>query len=123
MRGKSIVGDKSYKFALRIIKLSKYVIETKKDYILSNQILRCGTSIGANVKEALQAESKKDFTHKMNIALKEATETEYWLDLLYDSKIIDKKSYNSVINDCIELIKLLTSIIKTTKLKLKPING
>ena len=119
MKSNNIIEIKSYKFALRIIKLYKYLSVKKKEFLLSKQVLRSGTSIGANVKEALQAQSKSDFIHKLNIALKEASETEYWLDLLTDSEIIDTKSYESVINDCIELIKLLTSIIKTTKLKLK----
>lgn len=115
---RSIVQEKSYKFALRIIKLYKFLY-SKREYILSKQILRCGTSIGANIKEALQAESKLDFIHKLNIALKESSETEYWLQLLKDSDFIDHKSYASIYNDCIEIVKLITSIIKTTKANLK----
>ncbi|MDQ3021086.1 MAG: four helix bundle protein [Bacteroidota bacterium] len=122
MNSKNIIEIKSYKFALRIIKLYKYLTVKKKEFILSKQVLRSGTSVGANVKEALQAQSRSDFIYKLNISLKEASETEYWLDLLKDSETIDKKSYESIANDCIELIKLLTSIIKTSKSKLKTNN-
>jgi four helix bundle protein len=115
MKRKSILEEKSYKFALRMVKLYKYLIENKRDYILSKQLLRCGTSIGANVKEALQAESKPDFIHKLCIALKETSETEYWINLLYDSDLIDKRSYDSINNDCTEILRLLTSIIKTSR--------
>lgn len=95
---KNVIKDKSYNFALRIIKLYKFLCN-KNEYILSKQILRCGTLIGSNVKEALQAESKMDFIHKLNIALKETTETEYWLQLLKDSDYIDLKSYKSIYDD------------------------
>ena len=81
----NLIVDKSKSFALRIIKLYKYLVSEKKEYILSKQILRCGTSIGANVKEAIRGQSKADFYSKMNIALKEASETEYWLELLHES--------------------------------------
>ena len=120
---KSIVEEKSYKFALRIIKLYKYLKENKRDYVLSKQILRCGTSIGANIKESSQAESTPDFIHKLCIALKETSETEYWICLLYDSDLIDKRSYNSIINDCKEILKLLTSIIKTSRSNLKKLKS
>lgn len=116
---RSIIEEKSYSFALRIVKLYKFLTEEKKEFVLSKQILRCGTSIGANVKEATQAESKSDFIHKLNIALKEASETEYWLNLLNDSGYIDTKSYESIKEDCIELIKLSISIIKTSRQNLK----
>lgn len=115
----NIVADKSYAFALRIIKLYKYLVSEKKEYVLSKQILRSGTSIGALVKEAEHAQSKADFLNKMNIALKEANETEYWLMLLKDSDYIDEKSYNSIYPNAVELIKLLISIVKSTKEKLK----
>lgn len=117
MKTGSIVEEKSYKFALRIIKLYRHLAEEKKEYVLSKQILRCGTSIGANVKEALQAESKNDFIHKLSISLNEASETEYRLNLLHDSGYISKKSFESVAEDCIELIKITTAIIKTSKKK------
>ncbi|MCB0728788.1 MAG: four helix bundle protein [Ignavibacteriae bacterium] len=119
MKNKSIVEDKSYKFALRIIKLNKYLIVDSKEFILSKQLLRCGTSIGANVKEASQAESKTDFIHKLNIALKETSETEYWINLLFDSNIIEKRAYDSLLKDCTEILKLLTSIVKTSRANLK----
>jgi four helix bundle protein len=117
----NIVMNKSYAFALRIIKLYKYLISDHKEYVLSKQILRCGTSIGALVKEAEHAQSKPDFLNKMNVALKEANETEYWLMLLKDSNFIDEKSFISIQNDCIELIRLLASIVKSSKETLKKI--
>ena len=111
----SIVMIKSYAFALRVIKLYKYLISDWKEYVLSKQILRSGTSIGALIKEAEHAQSKPDFIHKMNIALKEANETEYWLMLLKDSEYIDGKSFTSIHSDNLELIKLLISIVKSLK--------
>ena len=112
----NIIASKSYTFALRIIKLYKYLITEKKEYVLSKQVLRSGTSIGALVKEAEHAQSKADFVHKMNIALKEANETEYWLMLLKDSEYIDEKNFNSIYPDSVELIKILVSIVKTSRL-------
>ena len=111
--------DKSYAFALRIIKLYKYLIAEKKEYVLSKQILRSGTSIGALVKEAEHAQSKADFLNKMNVALKEANETEYWLMLLKDSKYIEEKSFDSIHEENVEIIKLLASIVKSLKESLK----
>ena len=115
----NVVMDKSYAFALRIIKLYKYLIAEKKEYVLSKQILRSGTSIGALVKEAEHAQSKADFLNKMNIALKEANETEYWLMLLKDSKYIEEKSFDSIHEENVEIIKLLASIVKSLKESLK----
>ena len=112
----NIIASKSYTFALRIIKLYKYLVAEEKEYVLSKQVLRSGTSIGALVKEAEHAQSKADFVHKMNIALKEANETEYWLMLLKDSEYIDEKNFNSIHPENIELIKLLVSIVKTSRL-------
>ncbi len=112
---KNIVANKSYMFALRIVKLYKYLCSEQKEYILSKQVLRSGTSVGANIKEAEHAQSKKDFINKMNIALKEANETEYWLMLLKDSDYINSSSFNSIHADNVELIKLLSSIVKTSK--------
>ncbi len=89
--------------------------QQKKEFVLSKQILRCGTSIGANIREAIQAESKADFIHKMSIALKETCETEYWLNLMKDSELIDMATFESYENDCVELIKLTTAITKTSK--------
>jgi len=111
----NIVMNKSYAFALRIIKLYKHLINNEKEYVLSKQILRSGTSIGALIKEAEHAQSKADFINKMNIALKEANETEYWLMLLKDSDYLDEKSFSSLDMDSAELIKLLVSIVKTSK--------
>jgi four helix bundle protein len=111
----NVIMDKSYAFALRIIKLYKHLIGEKKEYVLSKQILRSGTSIGALVKEAEHAQSKADFLNKMNVALKEVNETEYWLMLLKDSKYIDEKSFDSIHEENVEIIKLLASIVKSTK--------
>lgn len=109
-----ILGEKTYHFALRIIKAYTY-LRSKKVVILSNQLLRSGTAIGANCREAIYAQSKADFISKLSISLKEASETAYWLELLNDSHYIENKSFESVYGDCIEIIKLLTSIISTTK--------
>lgn len=111
----NIVLNKSYSFALRIIKLYKYLIAEQKEYVLSKQVLRSGTAVGALIKEAEHAQSKADFINKMNIALKEANETEYWLMLLKDSDYLDEKSFQSIHSDSSELIKLLASIVKTSK--------
>ncbi|HEY0459034.1 MAG TPA: four helix bundle protein [Pyrinomonadaceae bacterium] len=107
--------DKSYKFALRIIKLYKHLAEENKEYVLSKQVLRSGTSIGANITEGNQAQSKSDFIHKLSIALKEAFETEYWLCLLRDSEYITEKQAESLLIDCQEVQKILTASIKTAK--------
>jgi four helix bundle protein len=117
--GKNVVREKSFLFALRVIKLNRFLQSEKREYVLSKQVLRSGTAIGALVREAEQAESNADFIHKMAIALKEAHETDYWIDLLFHSEIISKQEYNSINPDIIELIKLLTSIIKTAKQKTK----
>ena len=109
----NLIVDKSKSFALRIIKLYKYLVSEKKEYILSKQILRCGTSIGANVKEAIRGQSKADFYSKMNIALKEASESEYWLELLHESDYIESVHFQSIYSDCQELLKILMSITKT----------
>ena len=111
----NVIVDKSKAFALRIIKLYKYLCDDKKEFVLSKQILRSGTSVGANVKEAIRGQSKADFYAKMNIALKEISETEYWLELLYESDYIEKTHFDSIYKDCQELIKLLVSITKTQK--------
>ena len=108
--------DKSYTFALRVVKLYKYLVYEKKEYVLSKQILRSGTSIGALIKEAEHAQSKADFINKMSIALKEANETEYWLQLLKDSEYISEQNFKSIHNDSVELIKLLVSIVKSSKI-------
>lgn len=115
----NVIKTKSFKFALKIVKLYKYLSENKNEFVLSKQILKSGTSIGANINEALQAQSKKDFLNKMNISLKECSETKYWLELLYESEYIDTTMMQSVYNDCIEVEKILSSIVKTTKNNLK----
>ncbi len=105
---------KSKAFGFRIVKLRAYLVSEKHEYDMSRQVLRSGTSIGANVKEAIRGQSKADFGAKMNIALKEASETEHWLEMLYDGEFINKKGFDSIIKDCHELIKILTAIVKTT---------
>ncbi len=113
----NVVMDKSKAFALRIIDLYKYltISAPQKEFILSKQILRSGTSIGANIRESRRAQSSKDFINKLYIALKEADETQYWLELLYSGEYIDKEEFTSMNNDCEELLKLLTTIIKTSQ--------
>ncbi len=115
MKQENAVADKSKLFALRIIKLYKYLCTEKNEFTLSKQLLRSGTSIGANVKEALRGQSKSDFYAKLNIALKEASETEYWLELLSESDYIETKHFHSIYDDCQELIRLLVAITKTQK--------
>ena len=109
------IQTKSRDFAIRIIGCYKFLTEQKGEYVISKQLLRCGTSIGANTRESKNAQSRMDFLNKLNIALKEADETEYWLDLLHATNYIDDKQYDSINSDCAELIKLLTSIIKKLK--------
>jgi len=112
---RSIVKEKSKKFAVRIIKLYQYLSEEKREYVMSKQLLRSGTSIGANVYEALQGQSKADFTAKMSIALKEVSETEYWLEILHETDYLSENEYRSIQRDCSEVAKLLTSIVKTSR--------
>lgn len=111
----NIPRDKPYGFALRIVKAYKYLCADHKEYILSKQLLRAGTSIGANVAEANQGQSKADFVHKLGIALKEAVETEYWLNLLLDSNYLTESQAQSLLEDCRDLIRILTSSIKTAR--------
>ena len=113
----SIVKDKSKKFAVRIVRLYQYLSEEKRELVLSKQLLRAGTSVGANVREALQGQSKADFIAKMSISLKEINETEYWLELLFETGYLDAAQYESIANDCKEVAKLLTSIVKTSRQK------
>lgn len=114
MADNNIIKDKSRNFAIRIIHLYKYLCEEKKEFVLSKQLLRSGTRIGANVNEALCGISKKDFLAKMYIAYKEAAESMYWLDLLVTTEYINEKEYDSINSECEELKKLLSSITKTT---------
>ena len=109
-----ILEDKAYSFALRIIKAYKYLTD-KNEYVLSKQLLRSGTSIGANCREATYAQSKFDFINKLSIALKEVNESIYWIELLHDSNYISEESFESIHTDGVEILKLLISIIKTSK--------
>ncbi|HNF29357.1 MAG TPA: four helix bundle protein [Chitinophagaceae bacterium] len=111
----SIIQQKSYAFALAVIALYKNLVTDKKEFVLSKQVLRSGTSIGANIQEAVASQSKRDFIHKLSISLKEARETQYWLNLLKDSSYIPESEFNNLNNSCDEVKKILTSIILTTK--------
>lgn len=114
MEKKNIIKDKTFEFAKEIVYLYKNLAENK-EFVLSKQLLRSGTSIGANVREAEHAQSKADFIHKMSIALKEANETEYWLDLLFETKYLSVEEFQSIKNKNVEILKLLISIINTSK--------
>ncbi len=111
----NIIADKSKKFAIRIINLYKYLLKEKKESVLSKQLVRSGTSIGANVAEAICAISKKDFTAKMYIAYKECSESLYWIELLHETEYLDKKEFDSIWNQCKELHKILSSITKSSE--------
>jgi four helix bundle protein len=111
----SILKTKSYQFAIRIVKLCQYLVKEKKETVLSKQILRSGTSIGALIREAEYGQSKADFVSKMSIALKEANETEYWLSLLNDTGYITNEQFTSINKDMTEVKKLLVSSVKTSK--------
>ena len=116
MKKPNVIKEKSFAFALRIVKLNKFLTE-KKEFVLSKQLLRSGTAIGALVREAEHAESTADFVHKMAFAQKEANESAYWIELLYQSENLDNSQYNSIILDIQELSKILASIIITSKEK------
>ena len=111
--GQNIVSDKSFEFAVRIVNVYKYLTQEHKEYVMSKQLLRCGTSIGANVSEAQRGQSKADFWAKMNIALKEANETNYWLRLLFRTNFLDETQFRSLEADIGEILGLLTAICKT----------
>ena len=108
----SVIVVKSKQFAIDVVRLYKFLISEQKEYVLSKQLLKSGTSIGANINEAEYGQTKADFAAKMNIALKEANETRYWLELLYESEYIPKDVFDKFYNNCLELIKILTSIVK-----------
>jgi len=112
---KGILKDKSFKFAVRIVSLYKHLCEEKKEFVLSKQILRSGTSVGAMIREAEHSESIADFIHKLSIAQKEINETIYWLELLIKTEYISDKEFESINGDAVEIIKMITSSIKTTK--------
>ena len=109
------VEQKSFHFAVRIVSVSRFLRETKKEYVLSKQLLRSGTSIGANITEAQQAQSRADFVAKLNIALKEACETNYWLRLLRATDYLTEPEWKSLSKDCVEIERMLTAIVKTIR--------
>ena len=111
----SMVSEKAFSFAVRIVKLCQHMQNVKHEYILSKQLLRSGTSIGANISEAQQGQSRADFVSKMSIALKETAETKYWLRLLQATDYLTEKEFLSINSDCVEIEKMLTSIIKSAK--------
>ena len=111
----NVILDKTYKFSVRIINLYKFMVKEHNEFVLSKQILRSGTSVGANIEEAVGGITKKDFINKLHISYKEARETHYWLRLLKDTDYIDEKIFNSLIEDCEEILKIIYSIIKTSK--------
>ena len=113
----SLLRVKSFAFALRTIKLHQYLIEKHREFTLSRQVLRSGTSIGANIEESIHAQSKADFIHKLSIAQKEACETNYWLRLLKESGILNPNLADSLLSDCEELQKMLAATIRTSKVR------
>ena len=113
---KNIVLEKSRKFAIRIYNLYKRLCEEKREYTLARQLLRSGTSIGANLTEAQYSISRKEFLAKVAISLKECAETEYWIDLLKETSLLSSEEYNAIVTDCKEILRLLISITKTTKI-------
>ncbi len=114
--GKGVLKEKSFRFAIRIVNLYKYLVECKKEFVLSKQVLRSGTSVGAMVREAECAESREDFIHKLSIGYKEMNETVYWLELLFECEYISEKEYESIDVEATELIKLLASSLKTARM-------
>ncbi|MFH1896080.1 MAG: four helix bundle protein [bacterium] len=116
MKKDNLILNKSYQFSLRVIKLYRFLSEKKREFVLSKQVLRSGTGIGANVEEAIGAQSKKDFVSKMSIAYKETRETRYWIRLLKDSQYVDERAAESLLNDCEELCKIIGAIQKTSKI-------
>ena len=123
MAGNNPVLDKSKHFSVRVVRLYKYLTETKREYVMSRQLLKSGTSVGANIVEGQYASTKKDFLNKLQIALKECNETEYWLELLHETKYMTDKEFRSIYNDCREVKYLLIAITDSTKRKLKEDNS
>ena len=119
MSERSVLETKSSSFAVRIIKLYQYLVDNSKEYVLSKQLLRSGTAVGALIKEAQNAESKMDFVHKLGIAQKECAETSYWLELLKETNYIKTNEFESVNKDAVEILKMIRSAILTTKANLK----
>jgi|SRR4029078_10923794 len=122
MSQESVLKTKSFDFAIRVIKLHQYLRKKFDEYQLSKQVLRAGTSVGALIREAEHAESRKDFLHKLNIGLKEINECSYWLDLLFATNYLNKKMYESIKKDSTELLKMLIASVKTTKTRIKQNN-
>ena len=114
-KSENIVLEKSYKFALRTVKLYKYLIEVKKEFVMSKQMLYSGTNVGAHVKGAQEAESRTGFFHEMNAALQNASKCEFWLQLLHDGEFLEDKEFNSIHADCVELIRLTKKITEPTR--------
>jgi four helix bundle protein len=117
MKKENVIQDKSYAFAIRTVNLYRFLTDQKKEFVLSKQLLRSGTSIGANVEEGIGGQSEKDFYSKLNISYKEARETHYWLRLLRDTNYLSEEETKSMLDDCDELLKIIGSIIKTMKVK------
>ena len=115
MTNQNVIAAKSFAFAVRIVKLYQFLCQSKQEFVLSKQILRCGTAVGAMIREAEHAESKQDFIHKMAIAQKEINESIYWLELLQATELITKEQFQSINTDATEIIKIITSIIKSAK--------
>lgn len=112
---KNIIKEKTFAFGKRVVRLCIYLEKSKNEYVLSKQLKRSGTAPGALVRESEHAESRKDFIHKLSIALKEANETEYWLQMIKEGEYISEKEFDSIHKDCVEIIKILASIVKSTK--------
>ena len=115
MRENNLIAEKSMKFAVRVVSLYKHLVTEKQERVMSKQLMRCGTSIGVNVREAIYAQSRKDFVSKMSISLKEASETEYWLELLSKTEYLTQEQYKSMQKDCGEIAKILTAILRSSK--------
>ena len=111
----NLIEEKSFQFAIRIVRLYRHLTKVKREFVLSKQLLRSGTSIGANIAESQEAQSRADFVSKISIALKEATESEYWIKLLYATDYLTQAEYDSILPDCVELTKILTAILKSSK--------
>jgi len=117
VENENVVKTKSFVFAVRVVKLYQFLVDQKKEYVLAKQLLRSGTSVGAMIREADHAESRNDFKHKMSVAQKEINESIYWLELLKETNFLSKKEFDSLNADAVELIKMVTAIIKTIKYK------
>ncbi len=114
---KNVLKDKSFSFAIRIVKLYKYLVTDKKEFVLSKQLLRSGTAVGALIREAQNAESKADFIHKLAIAQKECDESIYWIELLFQTEYLSSAEYENINNDALEILKMIRSAVITTKTK------